>query len=157
MGTVKPVPEGYHTVTPGLTIDGCAEAIELYKKALGAEERHRMAAPGPGGKIMHAEIKVGDSIIMLNDVMPEMGALPSKSSFYLYVNDCDAAYKRAIDAGFKSIVPPSDMFWGDRYGGAEDKWGNKWGFSTHKEDVQPQDMEKRQAEWMKQMASGKKP
>src|SRR5574341_1179383 len=101
MATVKPVPEGYHTVTPGLSIDGCAAAIELYKKALGAEERNR--APGPGGKIMHAEIKVGDSIVMLNDVFPEMGMSgTTKSSFYLYVTDCDAWYNRAIAAGFKS-------------------------------------------------------
>jgi len=154
MATVKPVPEGYHTVTPGLSIDGCAAAIDLYKKALGAEERHRM--PGPGGKIMHAEIKVGDSIIMLNDLMPEMGVGASKSSFYLYVNDCDASYKRAIDAGFKSIMPPSDQFWGDRYGGTEDPYGNKWGFSTHKEDVSPEEMPKRQAEWMKQMGAARK-
>ncbi len=152
MATVKPVPEGYHTVTPGLSIDGCAAAIELYKKALGAEERSR--APGPGGKIMHAEIKVGDSIIMVNDVFPEMGMVgTTRSSFYLYVTDCDAWYKRAVDAGFKSVAPPSDMFWGDRYGGAEDPYGNKWGFSTHKEDVPPAEMPKRQAEWMKQMAA----
>jgi PhnB protein len=155
MANVKAVPEGYHTVTPGLAVERCAEAIELYKKALGAEERSRMV--GPGGKIMHAEIKIGDSILMLNDPMPEMGAGPSKSSFYLYVTDCDAWYKRAVAAGFKSIMEPSDMFWGDRYGGTEDPWGNKWGFSTHKEEVAPADMEKRQAEWMKQMASGKKP
>src|SRR5574341_1269565 len=115
MPTVKPIPDGYHTVTPGLTIDGCAGAIELYKKALAAEQRGVVTAPD--GKVMHAEVKVGDSILMLNDPFP--GASPTTSSFYLYVKDCDAAFQRATGAGFKVVMPVSDMFWGDRYGAVE--------------------------------------
>jgi PhnB protein len=149
MATVKPVPEGYHTVTPGLTVDGCARALELYKQALGAEQR--LVMPGPGGKVMHAEIKIGDSILMLNDPFPEMGAVPSKASYYLYVNDCDAAFARATGAGFKTLQAPVDMFWGDRYAAAEDPWGNKWGFATHKEEVPAAEMGRRQQEWLAQM------
>src|SRR5690349_17795447 len=109
---VKPVPDGYRTVNAGMTLPDCAKMIELYKKALGAEELSRMT--GPTGKIMHAELKIGDTIIMVNDPMPEMGSPPTKTAFYLYMADCDAAYKRAVDAGFKSTMPPADMFWGDR-------------------------------------------
>ena len=147
MAKVQAVPPGYQTVTPHLTINGAAEAIEFYKKAFGAEERSR--APAPDGKIMHAEIKIGDSIIMLNDAM---GGFPAnQSSLHLYVPDADALWKRATDAGAKVAMPLADQVWGDRYGALTDKWGNRWSSATHKEDVPPQEMEKRMQEAMKQM------
>ena len=145
MATVKPVPEGYHTVTPSLTIDGAQRAIEVYKKALGAEVRAVMT--GPDGKVMHGEIKVGDSILMINDPFPGMGMGPSQTSFYLYLNDADAAYKRAVEGGFTGIMPPADMFWGDRCGAAKDPFGNFWNFATHKADPTPEEMEKGRKAW----------
>ena len=147
MAKVEAVPTGYQTVTPHLNINGAAEAIDFYKKAFGAEERNR--APGPGGTIMHAEIKIGDSIIMLNDAM---GGFPATTSaLHLYVPDADALWKRATDAGAKVMMPLADQFWGDRYGVLTDKWGNRWSIATHKEDVPPQEMQKRLQEAMKQM------
>jgi PhnB protein len=153
---VKPVPEGYHTITPGIAVEGCEKAMELYKKALGAEQRGDVAR-GPGGSIMHAELKIGDSVIMMNDVAREMGMNPTTGNFYLYVTDCDAWYKRAVAAGMKSIMEPADQFWGDRFGCCEDPYGNKWNFATHKEDLTPEEIQRRQSAWMKQMASGQKP
>src|SRR5580765_7162003 len=115
---VKAIPDGYQTITPNLTIKDAAKAIDFYKKAFAAEEIMRM--PGPGGKIMHAELKIGSSRIMLADEMPEMGCMaPSPSGgspvgFYVYVENVDAAFKRAVDAGAMAKMPPADMFWGDR-------------------------------------------
>jgi len=150
------VPKGHHTVTPSLILDNAAEAIDWYKKALGAEETAR--AVGPDGKIMHAEIRIGDSPIMLMDAM--MGAKGPKAfggspaSLWLYVNDCDALFKRAVGAGGK--VPAhgamTDQFWGDRSGTFTDPHGYTWTIATHKEDLTPQEMKQRQDEFMKQMA-----
>jgi uncharacterized glyoxalase superfamily protein PhnB len=148
MAQVKKIPDGYRTVTPFLNIKGAAEAIEFYKKAFAAEERARMA--GPDGMIMHAEIKIGDSIVMLAEAM--MNA-PTQSSCHLYVDDVDAAWKRATAAGAKVEMPLDKMFWGDRYGVLSDRWGNRWAIATHVEDVSPQEMQKRAAEAMKQMAN----
>ena len=134
----KPIPEGYRTVTPFLHIHGCAEAIELYKKAFGAEERAVMKLPD--GKVMHAEIRFGDSIVMMSD---PMGGSPTMSSVHLYVSDCDATFKRATDAGMKVRMELADQFWGDRYGVVEDRFGNRWGIATHKEDVPREEMKKR--------------
>jgi PhnB protein len=146
MSNVRPVPEGYHTVTPFLNINGAAEAIEFYKKAFGAAERYRM--PGPNGKIMHAEIQIGDSAIMISDVM--MNA-PTQSSLHVYVEDARALWKRATDAGCEVAQPLVDQFWGDRWGVLTDKFGNRWSIAQHIEDVGPDEMQKRAAEAMKNM------
>src|SRR5882724_1767859 len=146
MAKVKAVPEGYHTVTPFLSVEGAAEALEFYKKAFGAEERGRM--PDPQGKIMHSEIKIGDSIVMVSDPMMNQ---PTKSSLNLYVPDADAAWARATAAGCQVVMPIANQFWGDRYGILSDKWGNRWSIAQHIEDVPPEEMGKRAAEAMKQM------
>ncbi len=154
----KAVPEGFHTVTPQLILDDAAKAIDWYKKGLGAEEVSR--AVGPDGKIMHAEIRLGDSRIMLNDAM--MGAKGPKAmggspaSLWVYVEDCDALFKRAVAAGAKVQDGPmgamGDQFWGDRCGTLTDPHGYRWTIATHKEDLSPQEMEQRQKEWMKKFA-----
>ena len=139
-------PQGYHTVTPSLFVAGAAKAIEFYKKALGAEELMRF--PGPDGKIMHAEIKVGDSIIMLADEMPDMGGKGPKSiggtpvSLFVYGENVDAAWKRAIDAGCQEVVPLADQFWGDRTGCLEDPFGHQWWLATHVQDLTPEEIRK---------------
>jgi PhnB protein len=153
------VPEGHHTVTPQLTLDNAVQAIEWYKKALGAEEVAR--AVGPDGKIMHAEVRIGDSRIMLNDAM--MGAKGPKAlggspaSLWIYVEDCDALFNRAVGAGAQVAGGPmgsmQDQFWGDRCGTFTDPQGYRWTIATHKEDLSPQEMQQRQAEFMKQFAS----
>jgi uncharacterized glyoxalase superfamily protein PhnB len=144
-----------HSVTPQLMIDGAAEAIELYKKAFGAEER--MRAPDPTGKkVWHAELRIGDSIIFLNDPMPDMGAPPSRSSLWLYLDNVDAAFKRAVDAGCKVTMPVADMFWGDRLGQVTDRWGIQWNIAQHVKDLSPAEMQKAQDEFVKQMAQQKK-
>jgi len=159
-GKVKPIPDGYHSVTPYLIVRGGAEAIEFYKKAFGAEERFRM--PGPGGKVMHAEIQIGDSVVMLGDEWPEMGVKSPHSlggpgvSVMLYVTDVDASFKQATAAGAKAKQPPTDMFWGDRYGKLTDPFGHEWGIATHIEDVAPDEMERRGKKFAEEMAKGQK-
>ena len=150
----KPVPDGYHTITPQLTLDNAARSIDWYKAALGAEEIGRSA--GPDGKIMHAELKIGDSRIMVNDVM--MGKGPkqfggSPASLWLYVNDCDALFKRAVGAGAEVRMPLADQFWGDRGGAIADPEGYTWWISTRKEDLTPTEMQQRSAEFFKQQMS----
>jgi len=147
MAQVKAIPDGYTTVTASMNIEGAAEAIDFYKKAFGAEERGRMLDPS-NGLIMHAEIKIGNSIIMLADAM---GRPPTKSSLHLYVEDADAWFKRATNAGAQVIMPLADQFWGDRWGLMADKWGNQWGIATHKEDPTPEQMQQRFEEAMKTM------
>lgn len=153
---VDPIPRGYHTATPYLTLDDCARAIDFYKRAFGAQEIMRMDTPH--GKIGHAELKIGDSAIMLTDEMPGCESRSPKSlggttgSIFLYVTDVDAAYKRAVDAGAKADMPPADMFWGDRFGKLTDPFGHSWSMATHKEDVAPDEMRKRMKEQMAQMA-----
>jgi PhnB protein len=150
----RSVPEGFHTVTPQLTLDNAAQAIDWYKKALGAEELSR--APGPDGKLMHAEIKIGDSKIMLNDAVmgnkgPKMlGGSPA--SLWIYVDDCDALFNRAVGAGAQVRMPMADMFWGDRCGSVIDPHGYSWTVATHKEDLTREEIEKRQEEFFKQFA-----
>jgi PhnB protein len=152
----KAVPEGYHTVTPQLTLDNAAQAIDWYKKALGAEELAR--AVGPDGKIMHGEVRIGDSRIMLNDVMGNSKSPKatggSPASLWVYVEDCDALFNRALAAGGQVLDGPmgrmADQFWGDRCGTFTDPHGYSWTIATHKEDLSPQEMQQRQAEWMKQ-------
>ena len=152
------IPEGHHTVTPQLTLDNAAGAIDWYKKALGAQEVAR--AVGPDGKIMHAEVRIGDSLIMLNDEMgggksaKVMGGSPA--SFWIYVEDCDALFNRAVAAGAKvaggAMGAMADQFWGDRCGTVTDPQGYTWTIATHKEDLSRQELEQRQEEFMKQFA-----
>ena len=151
------VPAGHHTVTPQLTMNNAVQALDWYKKALGAEEVARAA--GPDGKILHAEIRIGDSLIMLNDAMGAKGPGAfggSPASLWIYVEDCDALFKRAVAAGAKVAEGPmgkmADQFWGDRAGSFSDPQGYTWTIATRKEDLTPEEMAKRQAEWMKQMA-----
>lgn len=140
----KPVPEGFHTVTAHLIVKGASGAIDWYKKALGAEELFRM--PGPNNTVMHAEIRVGDSSIMMGEEMPERGSKGPKSLggspvvLHIYVTDADAVFDRAVKAGGKVLLPMTDMFWGDRYGQIEDPYGHRWSIATHKEDVSPDEM-----------------
>ena len=145
---VKAIPEGYHTVTPHLVIKDAGKAMEFYKKAFGAEEIFRMS--GPDGKtIMHAEIRIGNSHLMLNDEMPDYGAVGPQSiggtpvTLHLYVSDVDSSFKRAIEAGATEEMAVADMFWGDRYGKLLDPFGHKWSIATHKEDVSPEECMRR--------------
>jgi PhnB protein len=145
---VKAIPDGYHSITPYLVCKGAAKAIEFYTRAFGAKEFVRM--PGPEGRIMHAEVKIGDSILMLADENPERGAvapqtgtLARSASIMFYTDDVDATFKRALDLGASSIQTPTDMFWGDRMGNLMDPFGHQWAIATHKEDVTPDEMQKR--------------
>jgi PhnB protein len=144
---VKPIPDGYHAVTPMLVVNDAARAIEFYKSAFGAVERMRMA--GPGGKIAHAEMTVGDSVIMLADEFPDWGDVgptadgKSPVRMGLYVEDVDEVAKRAVAAGAKILVPVADQFYGDRSGRLIDPSGHVWIIATHKEDVSPEEMQKR--------------
>jgi PhnB protein len=146
---VKPIPEGYHTATPYLIIKDAARAIEFYKKAFGATELMRMAQPD--GRIGHAEIRIGDSPIMLADEFPEMGHRSPQSlggspvSILLYVEDVDALFNQAVSAGAKVERPVQDQFYGDRIGGVTDPFGHIWYIATHKEEVSPEEMRKRAA------------
>jgi PhnB protein len=149
---VKPIPDGYHSVTPYLIVSGAARALDFYKKAFGATELMRM--PGPGDKIMHAEIKIGDSPIMLADEFPErnirgpqaLGGTPV--GLMIYVPDVDTVFNRAVAAGAKVETPLTNQFYGDRSGTVADPFGHKWTISTHVEDVPPAEMEKRAKEAM---------
>jgi PhnB protein len=151
------VREGYQTVTAALTVRNGAEAIEFYKKAFGAEEIMRVPAPD-GKSLMHAEIRVGNSRIMLGDESPAMGCLAPVTlggpggSLYVYVPDVDAAFKRAVAAGAKALMPVTDMFYGDRFGQVEDPSGHRWGLATHVEEVAPEEMMRRQREFFASMA-----
>ncbi len=149
MSKVKPIPEGYHTATPYLIVKDAPRAIDFYKRAFGATELMRM--PGPGGKIGHAEIKIGDSPIMLADEVPGMGFRSPESlggspiSILLYVEDVDAVFSEAVAAGAKVQRPVADQFYGDRTGGVTDPFGHVWYIATHKEDVSSEEMKKRAA------------
>ncbi|CAN7217144.1 VOC family protein [Pseudoduganella sp. LjRoot289] len=145
MTQVAPIPEGFHTITPHLVCEGAADAIEFYKKAFNAVEMGRM--PGPGGKVMHAQVKIGSSIVMLVDDFPEWGSIGPKALkgspvvIHMYVEDVDAVYKQAVDAGGTPKMPPADMFWGDRYGMVTDPFGHLWSIATHKRDMTPEQMQ----------------
>ena len=135
---VRPIPPGFHSVTPALNLSDAATTIDFCKKAFGAKERMRMA--GPNGKIMHAELQIGDSIVMLNDAMQEP---PQPAGLFLYVPDVDKTFAKAVKAGATILMPVQDMFWGDRFGRVVDPSGNRWGIATHREDVTPKEMKKR--------------
>jgi uncharacterized glyoxalase superfamily protein PhnB len=148
----KPIPDGFHTVTPSMVVRGAASAIDFYRRAFGAEEIARM--PTPDGKVMHAEIRIGDSMVFLSDEFLEMGSKSpetlggSASALHLYVQDVDASFQRAVAAGAKAVMPPADMFWGDRYARLADPFGHQWGIGTHKEDLTPEEMGKRAQAWI---------
>jgi PhnB protein len=147
--SVKPIPDGMHSITPHLVCDGAAAAIEFYKKAFGATEEARL--PGPDGRLMHGMVRIGDSALMLVDEWPEMGALgPNKlkgtpGTIHLSVTDVDAAFKRAVDAGATATMPPADMFWGDRYGQVRDPFGHMWSMATHQRDLTPEQIKQNMA------------
>ena len=151
----KPIPEGYHSVTPYLIVDNAAEAIEFYKRAFGAEEKYRLPM---GDRIGHAEIKVGDSFIMLADEFPDMGHLGPRArggttvSLMIYLPDVDTAFKKAIDAGATELRPLENQFWGDRMGTLTDPFGHVWSLATHVEEVAPDEIERR----MQQFSKGQK-
>jgi uncharacterized glyoxalase superfamily protein PhnB len=142
MPTVKPIPDGFHTITPHLVVKGAAKAIDFYKAAFGAEELARHAMPD--GSIMHALLKIGDSMLMLNDEFPQMGAKGPTSiggtsvTLNLYVQDADKSWARATKAGATVKMPIADMFWGDRYGILADPFGHAWSIATHKQDLTPE-------------------
>jgi len=156
MAGVNPIPEGMHTLTPNLVIRDCAKAIEFYKKALGAKEIARMNAPDGKG-IWHAELRIGDSVFFMNDEMPGMGrGAPSAEepvpvTMWLYVKDCDAAYRQATSAGARSTMEPADMFWGDRCASVADPFGYLWSFATHQKDMTDEEMRRAGAEFARQM------
>jgi uncharacterized glyoxalase superfamily protein PhnB len=148
----QPIPKGYHILTPSLVVRGAAEAIEFYKKAFGAKEKGRML--GPDGKVMHAEIRIGDSIVMMGEEYPERGSKSpqtlggSSSSVLIYTKDADKLFAQATAAGATARMPVTDMFWGDRWGMLEDPYGHVWQIATHKEDLTPKEMMKRMAAQM---------
>jgi len=153
--TVEAIPTGYHTLTPYMTVRDAARAIEFYKQAFGAVERGAMK--GPDGKIMHAELIIGDSIVMLADEQPQFGALSPQSTggagmgLHIYVEDVDSAFDRAVKAGANVEMPVSDMFWGDRYGKLADPFGHKWSIATHKADLSAEEMERGMKAMMEDM------
>ena len=139
MSKVKPIPKGYHTVTPYLLVKGAAKQIVFLKKAFGAKVNEQM--DGPGGKVMHASLRVGDSMVMLGETPSKWKPMPAM--IYLYVEDVDATYRRALRAGAKSIMKPHNQFWGDRYGSVKDAHGNQWWIATHIENVSPAEIKRR--------------
>ena len=153
--SVKPIPEGYHTLTPFFTVRDAVRAIEFYKQAFGAQERGVMK--GPDGKVMHAELKIGDSIVMLADEFPEFGSLAPESGagtsmgLHIYVNNVDEAFDRAVQAGAKVEMPVVDQFWGDRYGRLKDPFGHKWSIATHVKDMSADEMKHSMDEAMEKM------
>ena len=153
----KPIPEGYHTVTPYLAVDDAAAAIEYYTKVFGAKESVRM--DGPDGMIAHAELEIGDSKVMLSDPFPQSTSKPPKelggtsASVFMYVEDVDAIVKKAVDEGATITMEVQDQFWGDRFGSITDPFGHSWSIATHVEDVPPEEMEERAKAAMAQMSS----
>jgi len=153
----KAIPEGYHSITPYLAVDDASGAIDFYKRAFGAEERVRM--PTPDGKVAHAELAIGDSLIMLSDPFGEGQVKSPKAlggsttGIFLYTADVDATYKQALDAGATSTQEPEVMFWGDRFARVTDPYGHSWQLATHVEDVSPEEMERRSQEAMASMPS----
>jgi PhnB protein len=153
-------PPQYHTVTPYLTVKRTSQAIDFYTKAFGAEELYRME--GPGGTVMHAELRIGDSVVMLGEESTDAGAISpqtlggSPAGLHIYVADCDQAYARALKAGATAFQAPQDMFWGDRYGQLKDPFGHRWSIATHVKDMSPEEMKKAQDAWMKEAAQAQK-
>ena len=150
MAAVKPIPEGYHSVTPFLVVNGAAKQIDFIKQAFGAQELTRM--DGPGGTVAHAEVKLGDSRIMISEAGAQAG--PVQTMLYLYVPDADAVYRKAVQAGATSVQEPKDQFYGDRNAAVRDAAGNQWWIATRKEEVSREELQKRMASMQHQRASG---
>jgi PhnB protein len=154
--SAQPIPAGYHTVTPNLTVRDAAHVLDFYRKAFGAEELSRI--PAPDGKILHAEVKIGDSRVMITDEMPQMHNKGPKGyggtpvNFYVYVNDVDRAFDRAVGAGAKVLMGLENMFWGDRTGQVEDPAGHTWTFAQHIKDLTPAEMKSAQDAFMAKMS-----
>jgi uncharacterized glyoxalase superfamily protein PhnB len=155
---VKAVPDGFHTITPHLTVRDANRALDFYQKAFGAEVLHVM--PAPGGKVMHAAIKIGDSIVMLADEFPEYGGTSASAgdstscsgdALHIYIDNVDAAFERAVSAGATVKMPVMDMFWGDRYGQVIDPFGHRWSLATHTRDMTPEEMNREQEKAFSQM------
>ncbi|MBI4918225.1 MAG: VOC family protein [Acidobacteria bacterium] len=159
MATVQPIPSGVHTVTPNLTIRGCASAIDFYKRALGAEELNRFQLPGTRD-VWHAQLHIGDSNVFVNEELPGSRARapspdrPSSVSLWLYVGDCDASYRRALGAGAKSSMEPADQFWGDRIASVIDPFGYLWTFATHVKDMTEEEMRRAGEEFARSAGIG---
>lgn len=157
--SAKPIPEGYHTLTPFLTVRDAERAIEFYKNAFGAESRGVMK--GPDGKVMHAELKIGDSILMMSDEFPDFGSVSpqalggSPMGLHIYVPDVDASFERAVKAGAQVEMPVMEQFWGDRYGRLKDPFGHKWSIATHTKDLSMDEMKKGMEEAMAKFAEKK--
>jgi PhnB protein len=153
---VKPIPEGYHTLSPYLAVEDADQAIDYYTKAFGARERVRMEAPG--GAVGHAELEIGDSVVMLSDPFPQSSTKPPKElggssvSVFMYVEDVDAVVKQAVDAGATVLMEVEDQFWGDRFGTVQDPFGHSWSIATHVEDVPPEEMAERAKAAMAEMS-----
>jgi PhnB protein len=145
---MRKIPEGFTTLTPTLTLNGAAKAIDLYKKAFNAKELYRMEMPN-SDKIMHACIMIGNSKLFLSDTDPKMCATPSMSTFYVYLDDVDTSFKQAKQEGLKELYPVTDMFWGDRMGSLEDAFGIRWTLATHVRDVSDEEMEKAKKDFVK--------
>jgi PhnB protein len=154
---VKPIPEGYHSITAYLAVEDAAKAIDFYREAFGAEEHVRM--PTPDGKIAHAELQIGDSKLMLSDPFPQSTVRPPKerggttASIFLYVEDCDATFDQATAVGAEVTTPLEDMFWGDRFGTLTDPFGHVWSIATHKEDLSEEEMAERSKAAMAEMGA----
>lgn len=156
---VKPIPDGYHTITPSLIVHDARGALDFYKRAFNATILG--VADGPGGKVIHAAFKIGDSMLMLADEFPDWGSVSPRSAggkqstlLHIYVTDADAVFKQAVDAGATVAMPIMDAFWGDRYGQVIDPYGHKWSIGTHKHDFTPEEMQKAQNEAFAKMGSG---
>jgi PhnB protein len=147
MTSVKPIPEGYHTVTPYILVQGADKLIDFIKKAFDAKETERYSMPD--GSIGHAEVRIGDSVLMVSDAQGEEYK-PMAAGIHLYVEDCDVTYKHALEAGATSVSEPQDQFYGDRSSGVNDQFGNKWWIATHKEDLSKEEIAKRMDDAMKQ-------
>ena len=158
MAGVNPIPQGMHTLTPNLVLRDCAKAIEFYKRALGAQELARMMAPD-GKSVWHAELRIGDSTVFVNDEMPGMGRLaptaanPVPATMWLYVPNCDAAFGRAVDAGATATMQPADMFWGDRCASVADPYGYLWSFATRQKEMSTAEMQRAGEEFARRMQS----
>lgn len=155
MSAVRPIPEGYHSLTPTLVCKGAARAIEFYKEVFRAKEINRMT--GPGNTIGHAELQIGDSRLMLSDEFPGMAQTPgpnpiTSNALFVYTDNVDALFERAVKAGSKVEMPLQNQFWGDRYGKIRDPFGHQWGLAQHIEDVAPAELERRAKAWTEQMS-----
>lgn len=159
--SVQPIPKGYHSLTPFLVVNDATRAIDFYERAFGAKEKSRF--DGPDKKVVHAELKIGDSLIMLSDELPDGGTRSprtlhgSSAGMFLYVDNVDNVFRQAVSAGAKADAEPSDMFWGDRLGRLTDPFGHHWSLATHKEDVSREEMAKRSKEFLSKMSHAAQP